>query len=110
MYQYNEFDHHVHDFNRFRYFYHLIHPTRYLRFNEWWDIHQFLTKPRPKKVKVDATYIRLIRDLFDDVHEPLCGPLASVDTIHRIEWAYTIGLITDEEQDAAKQFWRSTAR
>ena len=107
MYQYNEFDHLIHDFNRYRYFFYITY-NRYIRHNEWYELYQFLTKPKPKKIQITIQDIRLIRDLFDEVHTDLCGPLATVDTIHRAEWAHMIGLISADELDAVKTFWRKT--
>ncbi len=67
-----------------------------------------LTKPKIKKYRPCVEDVRFIRDLFDQIHEPLLGPLADVDTIHRFEWAYCVRLITDDELEDLKKFWRRT--
>lgn len=60
------------------------------------------------KVQITAEDVRIIRETFDHVHMTTFGSLASVDTIHRAEWAHLVGLISADKLDALKTFWRRT--
>lgn len=103
----NDADSYIHDYKRYRYYFYVL-TGRQLLYPEYYELYLLLTKPKIKKYVPCVEDIRFIRDLFDQIHEPLLGPPAYVDTIHRLEWAYYVKLITDDELEALKKFWRRT--
>ncbi len=101
----NDADSYIYDYKKYRLYFYLLTGRRLL-YPEYYEIFLLVTARKRSRRTVGMHDIFAVTALFDEVHIPLCTQLISVDTIRRLEWAHMIGLLDEDELEAAKRLWR----